>query len=465
MRTWRWEKDRFRPCDAPPALRGLLSGVETALLLPPLWDHHGHLLSLGAQLEEVDLRGTASLEAAADRVHASAAFLPPDGWLLGSGWDQERWGGAFPHRTILDAAAAGRPCYLRRIDGHAAWASTEALGRAGLGPGTPDPPGGRFLRDGDGLTGVVVDNAMLPLEAILPAPAEADRVRRAQLGIQALAAAGVAGATDMGLKAADAESLAALDAADRLPLPLDGYLWEEPAECPPLWERPGETFRVLGVKLYADGALGSRGAALTEAYTDEPGSRGLLLHEPAALGEKVRAARARGAEVAVHAIGDAAADAVLDAFESAGGGPAHRLEHGQLLRPDQVERLARLGVAVSLQPCHWLSDRGWAPARLGGRAEWAYRAGSLARAGVPLRLGTDFPIEDPDPRRTLFAARTLDRGEALPFGAALAAASPPAWAVQRCGATVVLGAVPEDLDEPERLLRWELRGLPSGALP
>jgi len=465
MRTWRWEEDRFVSCDAPPALRSLLGGAETALLLPPLWDHHGHLMALGAQLEEVDLRGASTLEAASARVRAAAVLLPGDAWLLGSGWDQELWGGTLPHRRLLDEAAEGRPCYLRRIDGHAAWASSASLRRAGLGPKTPDPPGGRFLRDGDGLAGVAVDNAMLPIEAVLPEPGASDRRRRALGGLARLAAAGLSGATDMGLKVADVETLAALDGEGALPLPLDGYLWEEPASCPAHWASPGAAFRVLGIKLFADGALGSRGAALTEPYTDEPGNRGLLLLGPAALAEKVRAARGRAASLAVHAIGDAAADAVLDAFETAGPGRGDRLEHAQLLRPDQVARLARLGVTASVQPCHWLSDRAWAGGRLGGRLAWGYRAGSLARTGVPLLLGTDFPIEAPDPRRTLYAAEVRGEGEGLSFGAALAASAPPAWAASRCGPTAVLGGTPEDLARPERLLRWELRPLPPEGRP
>lgn len=463
MRAWRWEGDRFEPCAPPAAILGRRAG--SALLLPPLWDHHGHILALGAQLEEVDLRGCASEAEALSRVTAVAAALPEGAWVLGSGWDQERWGGAYPTAALLQSVACGRPCYLRRIDGHAAWASPEALRRAGLDAHTPDPPGGRLLREAGVPTGILLDNAMLPVEAVLPALSPQDRSRRAAKGLWALRSAGLSGATDMGLKAADAEALAGLEAEGELPLPCDGFLWEDPTACPALWEHPGRGFRVQGVKLFADGALGSRGAALSEPYGDEPGTCGLLIHEAQSLREQVAKGLRRGAQVAVHAIGDAAADEVLGAVAEAGRGMGVRLEHAQVLRPDQVDRLAALGVTASLQPCHWLSDRAWAPARLGARLPWAYRAASLRRAGAALLLGTDFPIEPPDPRRTLYAALARGGGEALSFGEALSACAPPAWAALVCGATAVLGGSPKDLREPERLLSWALEALPPGPAP
>ncbi len=471
-RFWRWSEGGFVPFVPPPPLlrtareHPALASSDRLLLLPPLWDHHGHCLALGASLEEADLRGVPSLEEALGRVRAAAASMPEGAWLTGFGWDQNLWGGAFPPAGVLDEAAGERPVYLRRIDGHAAWASLEALSRAGLDEKSADPPGGRLLREGRRLTGVLVDAAMAAVERVLPAPDDAARRRRAVAGLSLLRGYGLQGATDMGLTAADLGALRPLDAEGALPRPLDAFLWEDPRGWREEWRAAGRSLRVLGAKVYADGALGSRGAALREDYSDDPGNRGLLLHAGGELDAIFAAARRQGLSLAVHAIGDAAVEAVLDALERQPAGLPLRVEHAQVLPEELVARLARSGAAASVQPCHWLSDRAWAPARLGPRAAWGYRLGTLAAAGVSLLLGSDFPIESPDPRRGLCAGLLREPAERLSFGALLRAFAPPPGRVPEGAATLAGEAQPSDLEEPERLLNWRLVAVDAaGAVP
>jgi hypothetical protein len=404
-----------------------VSGAAAGIVLPALWDHHGHVIPLGRSSEEVDLRDTPSPEAAVEKVQRRAASLPPEAWIQGFGWDQNLWGGRFPHRFLLDRALPGRPVLLWRIDGHAAWASTEALHRAGLLEAATDPPGGAVQRE-DGLpTGVLLDAAAEAVRAAVPPPSTKDLERWILRGLRILAGRGLTGVTDMGLEVREAKVFRRLDRKGVLPLQVRGYLRVSPGE--PLPEFPigeGEDFSVEGYKFFADGALGSRGAALHEDYADAPGCKGLLLWDTEALREGLREAAARKAAAAVHAIGDRALRQVLEAALPLRMGPALRIEHVQVAGQEEVDLLAASGAVASIQPCHRLSDEAWAPHRLGERMAGAYRVASLDRAGIPLRFGTDFPIEQPDPLRTLAAAVFHREEEALVPYRALAFMRPPA---------------------------------------
>lgn len=438
------------------------TGASAAVLLPPLWDHHGHVISLGRSFEEADLRRCLSPEAAVREVVRRASSLPPDAWVQGFGWDQNLWGGAFPHRKPLDEALPGRPVLLWRIDGHAAWASTEALRRAGLLENPLDPEGGVVCREKGSPTGVLLDAAAERARKALPAPGDDDLERWILKGLSAVAGRGLTGVTDMGLEAREVEVFRKLDLAGRLPLEVRGFVKADPGEpLPEIPVLPGRRFRFVGFKFFADGALGSRGAALLGDYSDAPGTKGLLLWETEALRRALEETALRRLRSAVHAIGDAALRQVLDAALPLRLGPALRIEHLQVVGQEEVARLAASGAVASVQPCHRLSDEAWAPLRLGPRIASAYRLGSLARAGIPLLFGTDFPIEEPDPARTLRAAVLRPDGEALSLPAALAACAPPPGAEDLKAAAALLEEPPAP-DDPGWLAACRIVPLPDG---
>ncbi len=398
-------------------------------ILPGLIDAHLHLVGYGKALEQVDLRGAASWAEVVERASAAAAGLPDGSWLEGRGWDQNLWpGAAMPDRALLDEALPDRPVLLRRVDGHAAVANGAALAAAGIDGHTPDPPGGRIGRRADGdPSGLLVDDAVDLVIDRIPVPTAADIERRALLAADTLAAMGFTQVEDAGTTAAELAVLRRLEAEQRLPLRVyvlldgsdDDLLDRELPRGPVL--TPGGLVRVGGVKLYADGALGSRGALLGADYADDPGNRGLAVTPLGRLAAVIRRASAAGFQVGVHAIGDEAVHRVLDLYTGVGAAVCrrlhHRIEHSQTVRPEDVARFAELGVVASVQPTHCTSDMPWAPQRLGPeRIAWAYRWRSLADAGVVLAGGSDAPVEDPDPRRGLYAAVTRQREDGTPAG-------------------------------------------------
>ncbi|HHQ48812.1 MAG TPA: amidohydrolase [Acidobacteria bacterium] len=398
-------------------------------VLPGLCDAHLHLTGYGRSLEEVDLRGAQSWPEVIRRARVAASHLPSHAWLTGRGWDQNLWPGKkFPDRRELDRAFPDRPVLLRRIDGHAAVANAVALRAAGIGRETKDPPGGRILHREDGApTGVLVDGAVdLALRAV-PKPDDATVERWILRSARALLKDGFVQVHDAGTTAQELRVLRRLDAAGRLPIRVyvlldgsdDGLLARELRNAPS-WAGPA-MLRVGGVKLYADGALGSRGALLGADYADDPGNRGLAVTPIGRLREVIRRASTAGYQVGVHAIGDEAVHRVLDLYAEVGAARCrrlrHRIEHSQIVRPGDVRRYAKLGIVASVQPTHCTSDMPWAPSRLGpGRIGWAYRWRSFLDAGVRLAGGSDAPVEDPDPRRGLYAAVTRQLPDGTPPG-------------------------------------------------
>lgn len=397
------------------------------LILPPLWDHHGHIAALGALLEQADLRDSPTQAEALSRSRRAEEVLPQGAWLEGFGWDQNRWEGRYPHRASLDEVFPDRPVLLRRVDGHAGWANSQALELAGFHDETPDPPGGSLLREEGRLTGVVLDAALDALVALIPSPCTQAVRRRILGGLAKLRDAGLCGITDMGLKAPQIQILKDLDLEGLLPLAVEGFAWVKPGQSEFPAPYSGNRFALSGVKLFADGALGSRGAALMDSYSDAPLERGLVLWDNEDLVCVLREAAARGLVPAVHAIGDRAAGQILDALEVSRVRGA-RLEHAQILSAQDVARMRDLGVIAGVQPCHYLSDRSWAPERLGNRMSRAYRWGSLATAGIPLLMGTDFPIEPPCPARNFLACAVREEAsERLTVDQVIEAYGPPAW--------------------------------------
>ncbi len=403
--------------------------LDGAVVVPGLCDGHAHLYGLGKALDTIDLVGAPSLEAAVARVVEAARAVPGDGWLEGRGWDQNRWPGReFPDRRSLDAVTPQRPVMLRRVDGHAAWVNGAALARAGITAATPDPAGGRIVRDAAGEpTGILVDNAVDLVAGVVPAPTPAERERRVRLAVAHCLERGLTGLHDAGADAATVAVCEKLAAAGELGLRLQVMLADDPATLDPWlargpWTSPDGMLAVRAVKLYADGALGSRGALLLRDYDDDPGNRGLAVTSVASLEETARRAGRAGFQVCTHAIGDAANREVLDlyarlAVELDLRDARWRIEHAQLLDPADLPRFARLGVIASMQPVHCTSDLDWVSTRVGEeRARGAYAWRALLDSGARLCWGTDAPVEAVDPLPGLYAARTRTRADGTPVG-------------------------------------------------
>lgn len=395
---------------------------------PGLIDAHSHLAGLGAALAQVDLGGAPTYAEVVRRVREAAAHRPSGAWIFGRGWDQNLWPGRqFPLHEELSRAVPGHPVWLTRVDGHAALANAAAMKALGLDAAVKDPDGGRFLRDANGqLTGVLIDNAMNAAEGKLPPPSPEELQERIVAAANHCLALGLTTVTDMGVGARDIEAYQTLRHSDRLPIRASLFLTDDETLLAQWFRRgpeidPEARLQVRGVKLYADGALGSRGAALLEPYSDDPGNLGLLTATGAHLEDVARRAAGTGFQVAIHAIGDRGGLVALDAMEKALGGARpqsrFRLEHAQVLRVQDLDRMAKLGIIASMQPTHATSDMPWAGDRLGdGRLERAYAWRKVLNDGGRLALGSDFPVESADPRLGLYGAVTRQDLKGNPAG-------------------------------------------------
>lgn len=397
-------------------------------IIAGLTDAHAHLLGLGQAREVVDLRGAASVDEILARLRASA---PPSGWILGRGWDQNLWGvggpNEMPTATQLDEAFPKRPVWLSRIDGHAGWANSQVMRLTGIDESTPNPEGGEILRDpsSGAATGVLVDNAMTLVP--VPEPSDADVERWLLAATREAATLGLTGVHEMGLGSAAHAVLTRLAREQALPIRVHGYADESwwLAGLDGLAARPitpADRYVLAGVKLYVDGALGSRGAALLQPYSDRPDHRGALMHDVAYFTELVTAILEHGLQVASHAIGDLGIRTIIDAYSQALAAkprPDHRLrvEHAQIIDPADIPRMAALGLVASMQPTHATSDMPWVEARVGSeRLAGAYAWRRMLEAGVALAFGSDFPVEQPSPLLGLYAAVTRQDLAGVPEG-------------------------------------------------
>lgn len=377
-------------------------------IVAALADGHAHLYGLGRALENVDLRGCASATECAARVRRAAVAGAGDQWIEGRGWDQTRFDDKkFPTHAALDAEVSDRPVWLRRVDGHAGWANARALELARIDATTKDPSGGRIERDASGApTGVLVDEAMGLVERVIPSPSPEVRERAILRGQEVVLQNGITSVHEMGIPRETVDAYRVLARDGRLRVRVHAFgggdvdeveRWMDLAS--PDGTHDDARFTLRGMKLYADGALGSRGAALLAPYSDDAGNRGLTITPRETLERVAKKALATGWQIAVHAIGDRANREVLDAFEAAGctreGNHRFRVEHVQVVAPADFARFARLGVIASMQPTHATSDMRWAEERLGPeRIAGAYAWRRILDAGARLMLGSDFPVED-----------------------------------------------------------------------
>ena len=385
-------------------------------LLPGLIDAHGHVMGLGLALGQLDLVGTKSLDELQQRLRAYAAANPDRPWITGRGWNQELWPDKrMPTTADLDAVVSDRPVWLERVDGHAAVGNSAALRSAGVTAATPAPSGGKIDK------GLFVDAAMALIDSKVPQPTPAMRRSALMRAQEALLSRGLTAVADMGTSMEDWSAINSAKADGKLPLRL--FLYAAGSETLDRMLRTPQTSRkvpIIGVKLYADGALGSRGAWLKEPYADAPHTRGLALLTPAELRREAAKALAAGKQVAVHAIGDAANDMVLSAFADVGcrsGDRRCRVEHAQIVDVADLGRFAAGKVIASMQPVHQTSDRTMAEARLGQtRLGGAYAWQTLARGRTLLALGSDFPVEDANPFHGLTAAVSRQGLDGQPAG-------------------------------------------------
>jgi predicted amidohydrolase YtcJ len=404
-------------------------------VVPGLIDAHGHLMNLGHALLRANLVGAASKADIIERLQAHAADLPAGEWLLGRGWDQTLWPEAeFPTAADLDVHFPDRPVWLERVDGHATWGNSLALKSASRDlSGDWQPDGGRILRDADGKpTGVFIDAAETLVSGAIPAPSMDLDALALERALAEAVKFGLTGVHDAGVSLRQLALYRRFADSGRLPIRVyamaNGDAEALDALCAMgLYRHPGGRLQMRTVKLYIDGALGSRGAALIEDYSDEPGNRGLLLTEPSAFERTLQKARDCGVQVAAHAIGDRGNRMVLDGFQRALGTDAGtadhrwRIEHAQVVNLADIPRFAQMGVIASMQPTHATSDMRWAQARLGkDRLAGAYAWRRMKDAGVALALGSDFPVEAVDPVLGLHAAATRQDARGWPEGGWLA---------------------------------------------
>jgi predicted amidohydrolase YtcJ len=402
---------------------GVALDLRGRTVLPGLIDSHLHFCQYGLRLERTDVYEVPTLEEATRRVAERASVAEPGTWIRGGGWNCNLWGdGAFPHRHDLDIVSLDHPVALSSKDGHSTWVNSAALELAHVTADTPDPPGGYIMRDASGEpTGILQENAAGLIYQVIPPPTE-DQMRtacaRAMMRARRVGLTGIHDCED------DRALVTFQDLRQRGELSIRVLMHIpsrklEAAISLGLHDGLGDEWvRIAGVKVFADGALGSRSAWMLSPYESDAGNTGIPTVTHDALLEMVGAANRAGLSVAVHAIGDAANRAVLDAIEAsqppARAGLRNRIEHAQLIDPNDIPRFAQLGVIASMQPIHATQDMEIANLHWGARAKTGYAWRSLLDTGAVLAFGSDAPVEDLSPLVGIHAAVTRRRAEGDP---------------------------------------------------
>jgi predicted amidohydrolase YtcJ len=396
-------------------------------VLPGLIDAHAHVSSQGFLQVRLDVTGVSSVDDAVARIAAYDKAHPGSGWITGRGWNQVLWPiKEFPTAAHIDAVVAARPVWLNRIDGHAGWANSKALELAGIDKDTPDPVGGKIFRDSDGFaSGILIDNAMNLVSSRVPPPDKNDYRQAFQAAFAQLTSLGLTSVHDAGIDITEIETLMSMadngEMTMRIYAMIAGAGENLDAIGKPISSYGNDRLAVMSVKLVSDGALGSRGAAMIEPYSDDAENRGLPFWTQEQLDEMVMKANRMGFQVGIHAIGDYGNKQSLDAFSKAQGGKAsplrNRIEHAQILRLEDIPRFAKLGVIASMQATHATSDMNMAEDRIGPeRIKGAYAWRKLLDSGAVIANGSDFPVELPNPMYGLYASVSRKSRDGEPDG-------------------------------------------------
>ncbi len=396
------------------------------VMLPGMIDAHGHVIGLGFQAMLFDLTPAKSLDEAKAMIRDYAAKNPAMPWIMGRGWNQETWGlGRFPNAADLDGILPDRPVWMERVDGHAGWANSKAMALAGVTAASKSAPGGRIEMAGGKPTGIFVDAASALITDKMPKPLARDTDVALGLAQDILIKYGITSIADMGTTLPEWQAYRRAGDEGKLKIRILSYAGDIDNMTAIAGSRPTpwlyeDRLRMVGVKLYMDGALGSRGAWLKRHYEDASGESGLPLLSDSAIRNKLVRAAMDGFQVAVHAIGDKANAEVLNAIEDVapdfGGDRRWRIEHAQVVDPADLPRFGKYGIIASMQPVHQTSDRLMAEARLGkGRLKGAYAWSSMLKAGSRLAFGSDVPVEsaNPFPGLAVAISREDDKGEPI----------------------------------------------------
>lgn len=399
-------------------------------MLPGLIDAHGHVMGLGYNEIDVDLSGIESLDKTLQIVSLYASEHPKRPWIQGRGWNHTRWpGNRFPTAHDLDQVVDDRPVWLERVDGHAGWANSKAMELAGITPKTKSPEDGQIIRDENGVpTGIFVDEAMNLIESVIPERTDVERRLALRNALQQLRAHGLTSVHDAGIHVPAWKLYKQFADQGKLTTRIYamirgiGNTFDELSTGGPILSYKNDLLSLRSVKLYADGALGSRGAALIEGYSDDPGKRGLLFSSEQEMTDMIMKAASHGFQTNVHAIGDRANRVVLNAFENVKDslgeqGLRHRIEHAQVVSPRDIPRFKQLGIIASMQPTHATSDMNMAEDRIGAeRMKGAYAWQQFLDQGTVIASGSDFPVEHVNPFYGLYSAVTRQDHEGNPEG-------------------------------------------------
>lgn len=404
--------------------------LKGSVVIPGLIDAHAHMFGFGQMLNSLMLAGITSANEIAENVKEKSKTIPAGEWIYGRGWDQTLWSEKqFPTKDLLDKAAPDNPVILGRIDGHAIWVNSKALEMAGITAATIAPAGGKIIRDNSGNpTGVFIDKATELIEKIIPPPTDAEIEQCILLAAEECIKAGLTEVHDMGLNSQTIRVYKKLADEQKLKIRIYGAIdapsqtWNEFSEQGPLLNYGNGMLTIRAVKMYADGALGSRGAALIENYSDDTGNRGLTLIDDSIMEAVTYQAIKKNFQVCTHAIGDRANHIVLNMYEKILGTDnkkdlRFRIEHAQVLLPEDISRFQKLNVLPSMQPIHATSDMDWAEARLGAeRVKGAYAWKSLINSGSIIPAGSDFPNDIMQPLWGFYAAVTRMDQDGKPEG-------------------------------------------------
>lgn len=394
--------------------------VEGKTVLPGLIDAHGHVFNLGKVQSQLSLRETGNLKQAQDAIAQYAAKFPQHQWILGGGWNQAIWKlGRFPTAKEIDSVVADRPVWLRRIDGHAAWANSKAMKLAGIDRNTKDPVGGKIERDAKGeATGIFVDSAMALMEKVLPPSNESEQRAALDAALKEMRSIGLTSVHDAGVDQSSDALFREYASNGKLTTRVYGMIggvgsfFDSVSSKGPLMSLGHDKYALRAVKLYTDGALGSRGAALLQPYSDAAHTKGLLFSSNKEMDAMVAKAAAKGYQVNVHAIGDAGNRQVIESYAKlpkANNASVlrHRVEHAQVVALSDINRIVELGLIPSMQPTHATSDMNMAEDRVGAeRIKGAYAWRTFLKQGARIACGSDFPIESANPFFGIYSAVT-----------------------------------------------------------